>query len=350
MKTLFRLSKLIAPLFPVMLLAIFFGTTGFLCAIAIPVFASIALTADFPIKLLLALGVARGVLHYAEQYCNHYIAFTLLARIRNIVFAKLRELGPAKLDGKKKGELISLLTSDIELLELFYAHTVSPVCIALLTSVAVAVFLGAKSIVLALYMLFFYAVVGICVPLIVQNGAMKAGAKHRAQFSRLNAFLLDTLRGLQQSILYGTGEKKCSAIKAKSEELSRSKKSSALYEGFTAALIDSLVIVAAMGNLALALYLFRCNAIDFGTVIFSLTASFSSFAPVIAVARLGSSLSETVAAGKRVLSLLDEKSVAPAISGRETISDFSLIEVNDMSFSYPNEVNENAEKPILANI
>ena len=341
MKTLLRLSALVAPLFPVMAAAVILGTAGFLCAIGIPLFASLALTVRFPLYWLIAAGVLRGVLHYAEQYCNHFIAFTLLARIRGIVFDKLRALGPAKLDGKRKGELISLLTSDIELLELFYAHTISPVCIATLTSAIIAAILAAKSAALGILALVFYALVAVGVPLAVRKGAMRAGAEHRRLFAEMNAFLLDSLRGLQQTILFGGGEKKLREIKARSENLSASKRQSAVYDGLTAALIDSLVIAAAAAMLLVSLSLFRAGKIDFGTVIFAVTAMFSSFAPVIAVARLGSSLAETVAAGNRVLSLLDEKSIASDITAGSDICDFDektgdFLSAKDVCFSYKN--------------
>ena len=173
MKTLLRLSRLILPLFPVMTLAVILGTAGFFCAISIPVLGIEALTRSFPLKFLISAGILRGVLHYAEQYCNHFIAFTLLARIRSLVFEKLRFLGPARLDGKQKGSLISLLTGDIELLELFYAHTISPVCIALLVSVGVIVFLWQFHWLLALIAFLSFVLVGIFVPSFVQHFSIK---------------------------------------------------------------------------------------------------------------------------------------------------------------------------------
>ena len=216
MKTLFRLSRLILPLFPVMSLAVIFGTLGFFSAISIPVLGIDSLTRSFPLKFLVLAGGLRGVFHYAEQYCNHFIAFTLLARIRNIVFEKLRSLGPARLDGKQKGSLISLLTSDIELLELFYAHTVSPVCIAFLVSAGVIAFLLRFHWILAAAAFISFVLVGIFIPAFAQHFSVKAGKEKREKFSKMNSFLLDCLRGLSQTILFGTGEKRLSMIKTKS--------------------------------------------------------------------------------------------------------------------------------------
>ncbi len=349
MKTLLRLSKLIAPLFPIMALAVLFGTLGFLCAIGIPLAGVYALTHKIALWTLICLGVVRGVLHYAEQYCNHFLAFTLLARIRNIVFAKLRSLGEAKMDGKQKGDLISLLTSDIELLELFYAHTVSPVCIAFFVSVILVILLGTQHWSLGVLALFFYALVAIAIPLAIQKRAVRAGSKHRNQFAQMNAFLLDTLRGLQQTILFGTGNKKLSILEQKSDELSESKKSMALFEGFNAALIDFCVIVASCAMLFLSLALYKKGAIAFESVVFSVAAMFSSFGPVIAVARLGSSLSQTIAAGNRVLALLDEKPVVSENTSGEQISSdaFKKETICELCFSYPNQ---ESEEIILSNI
>ena len=334
MKTLLRLSRLILPLFPVMTLAVILGTAGFFCAISIPVLGIEALTRSFPLKFLIFAGILRGVLHYAEQYCNHFIAFTLLARIRSLVFEKLRSLGPARLDGKQKGSLISLLTGDIELLELFYAHTVSPVCIALLVSVGVIVFLWQFHWLLALIAFLSFVLVGIFVPSFVQHFSIKAGQENRERFSQMNAFLLDCLRGLSQTILFGTGEKRLSMIKRKSEELSGIQKKMAANEGLTAALIEVSVFFCDILMLFAAIFLYQKQIVTFNATVISVAALFSSFGPVIAVARLGSSLSQTVAAGKRVLDLLDEKPIVQAVENGEKITKFAGAECENVSFSY----------------
>lgn len=337
MKTLFRLSRLILPLFPVMTLAVIFGTLGFFCAIAIPVLGIEALIHSFPLKLLVLAGVLRGVLHYAEQYCNHFIAFTLLTRIRNIVFEKLRSLGPARLDGKQKGSLIALLTGDIELLELFYAHTVSPVCIALFVSAGVIAFLFRFHWILAAVAFISFVLVGIFIPAFAQNFSVKAGKENREKFSQMNSFLLDCLRGLSQTILFGTGEKRLSMIKTKSEKLSQVQKKMAENEGRTAALIEGSVFFCDILMLFTAIFLYQKELIDFEATVISVAALFSSFGAVIAVARLGSSLSQTVAAGKRVLELLDENPIVQAVENGEKITDFAGAECKNVSFSYDRE-------------
>lgn len=337
MRTLLRLSRLIAPLFPVMTLAVLFGTLGFFCAIGIPVVGVLALTKTLPVKFLVLVGLGRGILHYAEQYCNHFIAFTLLARIRNIVFDKLRSLGPAKLDGKEKGNLISLLTSDIELLELFYAHTVSPVCIAILVSGGVLIFLAHYHFALALVALISFILLAVFTPFVIQKISISAGEKHRELFACMNSFLLDSLRGLQQTILYGNGAKKRALLLEKSEELSKSQKNLSRNEGITAALIDALLLLCDMAMLFTAIYLYRHGSISFDGLLISVAAFFSSFGPVVAVARLGSSLSQTVAAGKRVLSLLDESPLAETVENESDISHFEGGQISNLNFAYNKE-------------
>lgn len=336
MKTLLKLSKLVASLFPVMALAVVFGTAGFFCAIGIPVLGTASLFFDFPVKFLILIGVLRGVLHYLEQYCNHFIAFTLLARIRNIVFAKLRELGPARIETKEKGNLISLITSDIELLEVFYAHTISPVCIALLVSAGMCVFLLHFSWILALVALLFYVIIGALIPAFVAKKSAAAGNEHRNQFAKMNSFLLDCLRGISMSIMYGTGSEKLAEIKTKSDELSKSQRKMAANEGGTSAVSGLFVTAGAVAMLFVSLVLFKTGKIEFSAVVVSTATMVSSFGPVIAIANLGSGLSQTVAAGKRVLNLLDEKPVVEEIISGKNV-EFAGAEMKNVTFSYKKE-------------
>ena len=337
MKTLFRLSRLIAPLFPVMALAVIFGTLGHLCAVAIPTLGIMALNIHLPLAILIIAGVLRGILHYVEQYCNHYIAFTLLAQIRNIIFDKLRSLCPAKLESKQKGNLISILTGDIELLELFYAHTVSPVCIAILVSLTVSVFLLHYHWIFALMALCSYILVGIAIPCIVQKKSIKCGTEHRELFSKMNSFLLDSLRGLLQTIQFGTGSKKLLQMRIKSKELSNSQKKLSQNGGFTAALISGTVFFCDITMLIVALILYKKGIVDFSSCTICVAALFSSFGPVIAVASLGASLSQTIASGNRILSLLDEKPVVTEVSGGKTVKTFESADVKNVDFSYEKE-------------
>ncbi|MCR4741435.1 MAG: ABC transporter ATP-binding protein/permease [Treponema sp.] len=345
MKTLLRLSKLIMPLFPVMLLAVLFGTLGHFCAIGIPVFGSLALAGERPLYILLIVGIARGVLHYIEQYCNHYLAFTILARIRAIVFQKLRQLGPAKMETKEKGNLISLLTSDIELLEVFYAHTISPICIATLVSIGMLIFFGQINLWLVLVAGLAYFTIGIILPLCVNKSAVKLGNAHRKEFANMNSFLLDCLRGLKQSILYKNGKEKLEKIRSKSDELLATKKKLAYHEGFTAALSGFFVTAFTLAMLFVSLYLYKNGQISYMQVIISTVAMISSFGPVLAVSALGSGLSGTIASGKRVIDLLDEEPILPDVKNGVKV-DFQGGQAKAVNFTYPS----NPQEKILTDI
>lgn len=206
------LIGLVRPLVWIMVAAVLLGTAGFLCAIFLTILASHLLIPRGSVEVqtvfvcMVVLAVLRGILHYAEQYCNHFIAFKLLALIRHKVFAVLRKLCPAKLEGRDKGNLISIITTDIELLEVFYAHTVSPIAIAILTSLCMVAFIGHYSVPGAMLALLGYFIVGCVIPIV--NGARggDAGMTFRSEFGELNSFVLDALRGLDETIQYGQGE------------------------------------------------------------------------------------------------------------------------------------------------
>ena len=336
MKTLLRMTKLILPLFPVMLLAVLFGTIGHFCAIGIPTLGACALRGTIPLWIIPVMGIARGVLHYIEQYCNHYLAFSILARIRAIVFKKLRELSPAKLETKEKGNLLSILTSDIELLEVFYAHTISPVCIAVLVTLGMLVFFLKINLWLAVVAFLFYLLVGIAVPVLVNKSAVRLGTIHREEYGKMNSFLYDCLRGLEQTILYSNGNKKLEEIKRGSEELSATRKKLSENEGITSALSGIFVTAGALTMLFVSLYLYKQGVISIEEVVISVTAMFSSFGPVLALAALGSGLSGTIASAKRVLSLLDEEPLLQDIKDGVNVS-FEGAAAEGVNFAYPSK-------------
>lgn len=333
MKTLIKLSKMVLPLLPVMFIAVILGTAGHLCAISIPVMASIMLYKPLPLFMLFAAGVFRGILHYGEQYCNHFIAFTVLARIRGIVFKKLRQLGPAKLECKQKGDLISLITNDIELLEVFYAHTISPVCIALTVETACCIFLAHHSIILSACALISYISIGILIPLITGKKAAEDAKRFRKSFSEINALILDCIRGIEQTILFGNGLKKLNEIQKNSRILSSLQKKMAENEGKTGAVTGLFITSGSLLMVFVAFSLKNKGLISSEAAITNVILQFCSFAPVIALANLSSGLSSTIAAGKRLLSLLEEKpSVNEIINGTDI--EFNGSELDKVSFSY----------------
>lgn len=346
------LIGLVKPLMHIMISAIILGTLGYLCAIFLTILASDAVLKglDIPVTLfgntsvtllltvMVVIAVLRGLLHYAEQYCNHYIAFRLLALIRHKVFAVLRKLCPAKLEGKDRGNLISIITTDIELLEVFYAHTISPIAIAILTSVIMVVFIGRYHWVLGLFTLVFYVVVGAFIP--VWNGR-KGGSKgmeYRSAFGEMNSFVLDSLRGLDETIQYGMGEERLKEMSERSDELSSLQKQLNDNEGKQTSLTYLVILVASFGMLGLSSSLYLRGLITFEGVVITTVAMMGSFGPTVALASLSNNLNQTLASGERVLSLLEEKTQVEEVEGKsKPVTDFAGVSLNDVSFAYGDE-------------
>ena len=205
-KIMLRMLKLVKPLSVQMIGAITLGVLGFLCAIGIPVISSMILlsirgmyeyfSVENMFVILIGLAVFRGIFHYFEQQLNHFIAFKLLAIIRDKVYTALRRLAPAKLDGKDKGNLISLITNDIELLEVFYAHTISPIFIAIFTSLIILAFFMRMHIVSMLIALIAYVLVSIVIPYFVDKLGRNIGKNYRKDVGDLSSFVLESLRGV----------------------------------------------------------------------------------------------------------------------------------------------------------
>ena len=268
-----RLVGLVKPLAPVMVAAVLLGVAGFLCAIFITVLGAYALLDSIlpgmPISLgtvcllLPVLAIARGVLHYAEQGCNHFIAFKLLALIRDKVFGALRQLAPAKLEGRDRGDLIAVLTADIELLEVFYAHTISPICIAVIVSAIMAAFLSGYHWLLGLYALGAYLVIGLLVPVAAAKSARRSGEEFRASFGALNGFVLDSLRGVRESLQYGDGPHRLAQINARTDKLSSQERRLKLAGGTAQAVTGGIILLLDAGMLALAAGLAQSGTIGF---------------------------------------------------------------------------------------
>ena len=304
------LIGLVKPLWPLIVLAVLFGTAGYLCAIFLTIITGniLARGTAFPylIWLLLAMAVMRGVLHYAEQYCNHFIAFKLLAIIRHDIFAALRRLCPAKLEGRDKGNLISVITSDIELLEVFYAHTISPIAIAILTEGIMVGFIGSFHPIAGLFALAAYIIIGIFIPLWNGSKSGDTGMAFRNNFGNFNSFLLDSFRGLDETLQYGQGENRKKEMSEKSIQLGNMQKSLSQMEGTQRAITNMAILLFSFGMLFLTLYLQNTGAISFTAMITCTTAMMGSFGPVVALSSLSNNLNQTLASGERVLSILEE--------------------------------------------
>lgn len=341
-----RMSLLAKPLAPYMLLAVFFGVTGFLCAIYIPYFSALLIShiaiqaPDFPVKvffiLMIVFAVLRGILHYAEQACNHYIAFRLLAILRDKVFTVLRKLAPAKLEGRDKGNLIYLITSDIEALEVFYAHTISPILIAIITCIILLTEFYKMHVMFFVIALCGYLFCGLILPWIITKLGKQQGKQSREGFGELSSYTLETLRGLQHILQYRIGEERLHMMSKKSEELHDVQKRLKLHEGNTTMVSNIIVTSFTFLMLVCGSYLYMQGAISFTSVIMSTVLMVSSFGPVLALANLSNNLLITMASARRVLGLLDEEEIVKEISGKEH-STAGDIEIKDLTFAYDDE-------------
>ncbi len=338
------LIGLVKPLLPVMFLAVFLGTLGYLCAIFLTILAGYGLLqllfeAGQPGTLFAALGilaVLRGLFHYGEQYCNHFIAFKLLALIRHKVFAALRRLCPAKLEGKDKGNLISMITTDVELLEVFYAHTISPIAIAAAVSLIMTVFIGRFSPLAGILALAAYVTVGAVIPLVCGKRGGEKGLRFRNRFGDLNSFVLDSLRGLDETIQYRRGEQRRKAMERRSEDLGRMQKELNDLETFQRSVTNLAILGFSFGMLFLMVCLRRQGLADGTGMVLAVVAMMGSFGPVSALANLSNNLNQTLASGERVLSLLEEEPQVEDISGRPAAA-FEGASAERVDFSYGGE-------------
>ena len=333
-----RLVGLVKPLTGYMILAITMGLIGHLCATFITVFGGYTvlnvlrgqeLALLFASILIFAL--VRGFLRYAEQSCNHFIAFKLLALIRDQVFGALRRLCPAKLEGKDKGDLISVITSDIELLEVFYAHTISPIAIAFLFSIVLVVFIGSYHVALGILALIAYVTVGAIIPLVTSKLSGDDGIRFRTKSGALSGFVLDSLRGLSETIQYGQGSKRMADMNKKTDDLSKDEGRMKGTAGRNTAMTNTVIL-----GFDLAMLFLSAHLCGFEGCLITTLALMSSFGPVVALAALGATLQNTFAAGNRVLDILDESPVVEEISGKEDIA-FSGASAEEVSFAYGEE-------------
>ena len=341
-----KLIKLIKNLIPQMIMAILTGVAGFLCATFITVLGGYAIlnimNFDFALSietlfLLMAIfAVLRGILRYGEQTFNHYIAFKILANVRDKVFLKLRSLCPAKLEGKDRGDLISLITSDVELLEVFYAHTISPVAIAFIMSVIMSLFIGSFHIFMGILSIIAYVTVGITVPVFVSKSGKDTGNIYRKESGELSSYVLESLRGTDEILQYGNLQNRISNIDKKTDELLKTDFKLKSLAGFGRGFTNSVILFFDFLMLILASWLYTKGSIDFSGVLIPIIALMSSFGPVVALANLGSTLQQTFASGERILKLLDEKETISEVLGKEDI-EFNGIECNNVTFKYKEE-------------
>ena len=353
-KIMGQLIGLIKPLIHIMAAAILLGTIGYLCAIFLTILAGGALLKDLEgvdagrfsgisirqlFLLMGSLAVLRGVLHYIEQYCNHFIAFKLLAIIRHKVFATLRCLCPAKLEGRDKGNLISVITTDIELLEVFYAHAISPIAIAFLTSLIMVFFIGSYHVEAGLLALLAYLFVGVVIPLWNGKRGGDKGMAFRNGFGELNSFVLDSLRGLDETIQYNQGKARQKELDERSVKLASFQKDLSKMEGSQRSITNFSILGFSLVMLLLTMALYHQGEIGFDAMLICTVAMMGSFGPVVALSSLSNNLNQTLASGERVLSILEETPMVeeiPVRSEGEKLA-FAGAAAENVSFAYEEE-------------
>ena len=338
-----RLIVELKPLAPVMLITISMGVLGFLAAISVATFGAVAIgsyigeitfiTFKAATMVMIVSAILRGLLRYGEQLSGHYIAFKILYILRDKLFSKLRILAPAKLEGKEKGNLISLITSDIELLEVFYAHTIAPIAIALITNSIIAIILFSIKPYFGILAALFYITVGFVIPYASSSFAKEAGVKYRNDFANSNNYILDSLRGLKEILLFGNGDERLENIKEKSKELNRSLDRIKDHEGIIRAVTDLVIMIAILTFVTIGISGYMVESITFSEMIIAIVLIASSFGPVVALSNLSNTLLQTFACAERLFDILDENPQVIENIGGDKVKGES-ISYNEVTFGY----------------
>ncbi|MGG5460257.1 ABC transporter ATP-binding protein [Clostridium sp. B9] len=340
-----RLIVELKPLAPVMFITVFMGVLGFLAAIGITFFGSVAIATlidnsiNFSFKLALVLmiifGLLRGPLRYGEQLSGHYIAFKILVILRDKVFTVLRKLAPAKLESMEKGNLISMITSDIELLEVFYAHTIAPISIAIITNTIIAFILLSINIKVGVVGIIGYLLIGFGVPYISSSFGKEAGVQYRDAFGKANSYILDSLRGIKEVLIFNNGEERRQSIKNLSEDLNEKQKGIKIHEGIIRAFADLIIMLTILVALYVAYIEILNGNMTIGQLVIAVTLVSSSFGPVVALSNLSNNLLLTFASAQRIFDILDEKPCVDEVLG-EGMKVYSDIDYKKVSFEYKN--------------
>lgn len=346
-----KLIVLVGSLAYIMLLAVVNGLLGYLAALGTTLFGAMGVAQIIDgstfgsqvsvwlfVGLAVGSGVLRGILRYFEQYSNHNIAFKLLALLRDKIFNKLRKLAPAKIDNKNKGNLVAMITSDVEILEVFYAHTVSPVFIAITVSLTIFLFVGLFiNWYLAAVAICAYVVIGIVFPPIASKAMASSGVNYKKKFASFSSYFLDSIRGAKEIVVHNAVEDRKKNVDEQSEGLLSSlkimKRATARITGSTELLVTIFLIITTVVGIVLA----KNGTITAGKMIIGIVAIFGSFGPVIAIAALPSSLTLTFAAGDRLLNLLAEKPIIEDVTNKQDI-EYKDVKVENVTFGYEENV------------
>lgn len=354
-----RLLKEVGPQRKYMIVACVCGTLGHLAATFLPVFGIAAafaavgspvwnLSVPAALAAMAVCALIRGGMRYAEQFMNHNVAFRLLALFRAKAFAALRRLAPAKLAGKGKGDLIALVTTDVELLEIFFAHTISPVVIAIVTTVVYALALLTLSPPLAATLIIAHLIIGVILPKLFASAVRGIGPELRKESSALDDEMLDDMRGIGEIIRFGQGDARLASIQRCTRSLwvkcVRLSVKNGDFAGFGAVLVMLFTAIAAF--LAMTLCTAVSTAADMSEGLMwmgsvesnapALVAAFvllaSSFGPTLALSALPANLTQTFASARRLFALMDE---APAVveQGSEC-PEYQGMTMRDVTFGY----------------
>lgn len=352
MKTIFKLLKLVKSFLLIIILAVINGIIGNLSAILISVFASfalikalgyeVAMSYELIISLMIVFGIIRGALRYFEQYSNHFIAFKILARIRHIIFEKIRELSPTFLDRHESGDVISQITSDVETLEVFYAHTISPVMIALFVNGGLVIFISIYiNIYTGLIFLFSYLLVGVILPLIYYNLSKKTGRKYRKELASFNSYFLDTIQGSKDLNLTNNQEVASEECLKNTSSLQKLNVKNVEKQTIVRGIVDFTIVFMAIILILFGLLMTKYG-LDSRLIIVAVITLLSSFGPITALANLPSNLNQTFASANRLFTLLNEKPLVNEIKNKNDF-EFDTLTLKNISFKYE-------EKNILNNI
>lgn len=338
-----KLLKIVSPLFLIMLNTIIMGVIGFICSTGIPVLGGVGLliylgeiqniTYSQVFGIAVAFAVLRGILRYAEQYSGHYIAFRVLAIIRDRIFTVLRKLAPAKLEGKDKGNLITLITTDIELLEVFFAHTIAPVCIAFFMAIITLSIVGHYSIVAMIMLLAGYLATSIVIPRLITKLGEESGKKFRGDFANLTSYVLESLKGIRESMQYDNTKERIDKMQDMTAKLESTNEELKKYEELTRALSDLTVIATGVIIFLYTAHQSHTNGASLESVIIPTTLALSSFGPFIALSNLSNNLLQTFSSGQRVIALLEEEpQVEEIYTGKDAV--YEDVKLENVDFSY----------------
>lgn len=339
---LIDLLNLVKPLSLQMIFAVSFGLLGHVFATLIPglgayYFGKIYIGEIINLKtvliILITLAILRSLFKYTEQLFNHYVAFKTLAIIRDLVFKSLRRLCPAKMDTKNKGQLISIITADIELLEVFYAHTISPVLIAFSHTLIFFIILYKIHWKYALCLLVFHIILGIIIPTLTQKIGERLGDNQRRNLSNLNLSILESLKGIKEVINFSMQDERMNEVDSLTRDLNRSSKKLSNNMGNNFAASSTIILIANIVFILVGARLYMAGEVNFLNLIFPIAIFISSFGPTSALASLGNNLVLTFACGKRVMSLLREAPAVDEVTNKNEVS-YEKIDLTDVEFSY----------------